>query len=180
MQKSKESCFREVCWAKLLEKGRNRGRKRYNHKIRVKRSAFCVFQGDFIAFMRDLREGRNCVFSTMLERLGLIVTCKFPPLHKTWKLVRGTVQPAALVSACMYCKSPEKRALYSCSAGPAPLPSCFHSPRSFLDKQKLTIFAPEDNSGGPRAGEACQVEAGQRVRQSIWRSKRRVFVSPSA
>lgn len=105
MQKSKESRFREECWAELLENGRNWGRRRFNQKISVKRCAFCVFQSDFTFFMSDWREGRNCVISAVLESLGLIVTRKFPPSHKTRKLVRGTVHPA---TACMYCKVQRK------------------------------------------------------------------------
>lgn len=71
------------------------------------RCAFCVFQSNFTAFMRDLREGRNCAFLTMLESLGLIVTRKFPPLHKTRKEARQrSCSPCH--SACMYCKVQRK------------------------------------------------------------------------
>lgn len=42
-------------------------------------------------YKRDMRKGSGMVAQTKWENLKWIMTRKFPPSHKTWKLVRGTV-----------------------------------------------------------------------------------------
>lgn len=144
------------------------GRRRCHHKISVK--SFCVFQSDFIPFMRE----KSATVCSQQWQKALVWSWPVNFLHRT----KPGSSSEELFSLPLWdqsvCKDIEKRGLYSCRAGPAPLLSCFHSPRLLPDKRKLTSSALEDNSERPRAGEACQVEAGQRVRQSIWR-ERRVF-----
>lgn len=148
---------------------------RYNHKISVKRPAFLCLPKRFHRFYERSERRGETAYSWQCWKAS-VWSWPVNFLHRTKP---GSSSEELFSLPLWYqpaSESREKRALSSCSAEPAPLPSCFHSPRSLLDKPKLTSFTPADKSGRPRVGEARQVEAGQRVRQSIWCPERRAFL----